>query len=353
MVNTFYNILSYPSRKEAYYMKKSKAPSGLTAIFVMIIAIQVSISGPFRGPQIVTPEPPPPIEELLPQGDRADIDLKLRILLGDHINEITMEQYLIGVVAAEMPASFELEALKAQAVAARTNALYSMLVLQKPRHPDAHVCSDFTCCTAYSNDERLRERWGYDYVRNITGIITAVTETDGIFLSYDDQPIIASFHSSSARRTESSVNVWMSALPYLRSVSSPETELQVPNYVADVTVSLEDFIDIILSAYPDAVLDGVEESWITDVTHTESGRIYELVIGGVPVRGTAIRSLFDLRSTAIMFKWIPSDGITFTTTGFGHGVGMSQYGANAMAADGSDYSEILLHYYTGATFGAF
>jgi len=331
-------------------MKKTKTPSGLTAIIVMILAMQVSLSGPFFEPPLVLPDPlppPPPVDELIPSGERLDRSRMILLLHGENIEELSMEQYLIGVVAAEMPAAFELEALKAQAVAARTNALHSIQVMQKPRHPDAFVCSDFSCCTAYNSDERLRVRWGADYVDNIEKIIAAVVGTDGVYMTYNDEPILASFHSSSAGSTESSENVWVTALPYLRSVYSPETDLFVPNYVTSVTVSTDMFIETLLEAFPEAVLDGDENSWITDITHTESGRVLELKIGGIPVKGTVLRSMFNLRSTAVTFEWSASSGITFTTTGFGHGVGMSQYGANVMAIYGQNYMEILSVYYKG------
>jgi len=314
--------------------------------------MQVALSGPYFEPPVVVPEPPPPpppVDELFPPGERLDKSNVILVLLGDDIEALTMEQYLIGVVAAEMPASFELEALKAQAVAARTNALHFKRVANKPRHPDANVCSDFSCCTAFNDDERLRSRWGDDYIVNIERIISAVTGTDGIYLSYNDEPILAAFHSSSSGNTESSENVWVTALPYLRSVYSPESDIYVPNYVTSVTVSAEMFIETVLEAYPGALLEGDEHSWITNITYTESGRVYELLVGGVIVKGTMLRSMFNLRSTAVTFEWSGSGSITFTTTGFGHGVGMSQYGANVMALYGQNFTDILNVYYTGVS----
>jgi stage II sporulation protein D len=132
-------------------------------------------------------------------------------------------------------------------------------------------------------------------------------------------------------------------------VESPETELNVPNYITGVTVSIDTFTETIMDAYPDIVLEGAVHTWVTEITRTESGRVFELVLGGVLIRGTELRSLFNLRSTAISFEWEVPGSVTFRTIGFGHGVGMSQYGANVMAADGKSYREILLHYYTGAS----
>jgi len=294
------------------------------------------------------PEPPPSLDELIPPGIRVDNSMTIQMLSGGETLDLPMELYLIGVVSAEMPASFELEALKAQVVAARTNALYNEHVKPKSNHPDVPVCADFACCMAYSNDERLRERWGDDYVKNIAGIITAVTETDGIYMSYDGEPIFAAFHSSSAGKTETSGNVWVTDLPYLQSVDSPETSEYVPDFIFSTTIPRTRFVETINDTYPDVVLGDDEMSWITDITYTDSGRVSELTIGGQQIMGTALRSMFSLRSTSLTFEWV-DDGIVITTTGFGHGVGLSQYGANVMAANGKDYTEILLTYYTGIT----
>jgi stage II sporulation protein D len=262
---------------------------------------------------------------------------------------MALERYLIGVVAAEMPAAFETDALMAQAVAARTNVFYNMYVRPKTNHPDAGVCTDFSCCAAYSSDEQLREKWRDDYTDNIMRIINAVTGTDGEYLSYGNEPILAVFHSSSAGRTETSGNVWITDLPYLLSVYSPEKEADVPDYIFNVTVPRSIFIDTVQRKYPDAALGGdAEESWITDISYTESGRVKELSIGGATLAGTTLRSMFNLRSTTISFKWTNGD-IIFTTIGYGHGVGMSQYGANVMANNGIGYKEILGAYYTGTT----
>ena len=332
-------------------MRTKKIVSGLFVILIAIIALLASLPGnigetPETEPSI-EPEPPPSIDELIMPGDRTDGEIWLRVLFGEEIATLPMERYLIGVVAAEMPASFEPEALKAQAVAARTNALYNMYVKPKPRHPDAHVCADFACCTAYSSSERLIEIWGADYVKNALRIISAITETSGEYISYEGEPILAVFHSSSAGKTETSGNVWVSDLPYLQSVDSPETAEHVPDFVSTVNVPRDVFVETVLEGFPDAAFEGGEGFWVTDVTYTESGRVDELTVGGVAIRGTALRAMFKLRSTYVSFEW-SGDEIVFTATGYGHGVGMSQYGANVMAAGGNNYEEILGAYYPGA-----
>jgi len=319
----------------------------LTVIFLAVCAC-VSLSGPPSGlpgkKQIILP----PLEELLPYEVRADDRLMLNVLIGDEVYEMSLERFLLGAVAAEMPAAFEHEALKAQAVTARTSVLYNMLVAPKSRHPDAVVCDDYTCCMAYSTDEKLRDKWGEGYVEYMTRIIAAVTETDGEILEFNNKPILAVFHSSSAGKTESSGNVWYEDLPYLQSVSSPETAETVPDYVTTVTISQRDFVDTFTAKYPDAVFDSHVDSWVTEITHTASGRVDDLKLGGVKIKGTQLRSLFNLRSTAVSIRLTAND-VIFTTTGFGHGVGMSQYGANTMALSGAEYGDILLSYYSGST----
>jgi len=317
-------------------------------VLVMTVTFTVSLvllSGPYSEPPEVIPEPPPTFEALIPQGSRNDSTAVVSVLIGEEIVELPLEIYLIGAVSAEMPASFELEALKAQAVAARTNVLYRMHVMPKLRHPNAQICTDYTCCMAYSDDEDLHERWGEDYIRYITRVIGAVLDTDGVYISYNGEPILAAFHSSSAGKTEASGNVWVTDLPYLASVDSPETSELVPGFITTVQKTKQDFKDKIANVRPDAVFGANESSWITDITYTDSGRILELTIGGAVFRGTELRSMFNLRSTLISFEWIEGD-IVFTVTGNGHGVGLSQYGANAMAMEKNDYRSILYHYYT-------
>jgi len=331
-------------------MKKSRLVPLFTLAAVLIIII-TSFNSPKRSTLDISPEPspPPPLEELIPEGLRSDNSTVIRVLSGDEVTDMTLEMYLIGVVAAEMPALFGLEALKAQSVAARTNVLYRTYVSTNARHPDALVCTDFTCCMAFQNDIQLRNKWDRDYVRNIMKIIDAVIGTDGVYITYDDRPILAVFHSSSNGKTETSGNVWVTDLPYLLSVDSPENAANVPDFTYVTALRLDYFVDVVTSVFPDVDFSNNDRNtWITDIKYTESGRVLELVIGGVTVRGTALRSLFSLRSTAISIELIDDD-IIFTTTGFGHGVGMSQYGANVMAERGMSVNDILNAYYTGVS----
>ncbi len=264
---------------------------------------------------------------------------------GDSTYSISMSDYLFGAVAAEMPATFEMAALEAQAVALRSYVWYKIMVAPSDDH-GAAVCSDSTCCAAWSDETALREEWGDDYDAYAEKIRAAVGNTDGLILAYDGAPALAVFHSSSAGYTESSGEVWSGTLPYLVSVPSPESAEDVPDYVFSVTVSADDFRETILERYPDAMLSGDASDWIGDITYSGSGRVHSVQIGGAVVSGTMLRSLFELRSTCVAFS-VSADSVTMTCTGHGHGVGMSQYGANVCAAEGLTFSEILERYYPG------
>ena len=289
-------------------------------------------------------EPAPSAEPESAAGG-LDSELSFTVLTADGVETVTMSDWLPGVVAGEMPALFEEEALKAQAVAARTYIMYSM-GREKPAHPEADVCDDPACCKAHSTDETLREKWGESYEENMARVLEAVRSTDGEYMSYGGEVIQAVFHSSSSGRTEDSAAIWQ-AEPYLVSVESPETAEDVPNYVTSVTVSPEDFREAVLTVHPEAEFGENPAFWLGAAVLDASGRVESVDIGGTQVPGTELRTIFKLRSTAFTLDYT-AEGFLFTVTGYGHGVGMSQYGANVMAEDGADYEEILTHYYPGA-----
>ena len=265
----------------------------------------------------------------------------VRLLVDGETLELPLEDYLCGVVAAEMPASFPPEALKAQAVAARS---FTCSGASAHKHGEAAVCADPGCCQAWLSEEAQRTRWGGDYEANAQHIRAAVMETAGQILCYDGAPVFAAFHSSSAGATEDCGAVW-NPRPYLVSVSSPETAEDVPNFVSTVSCWPTDFRDTLLSLRPEADFSGPLGAWIGEIRRDASGRVSQALLGGAAFSGTELRRLFSLRSTA--FELTLSDGLfVFTVTGFGHGVGMSQYGAKVMAEQGADYAEILAHYYT-------
>ena len=255
-----------------------------------------------------------------------------------------MEEYLWRVVAAEMPASFEPAALEAQAVCARTYALWKQSA-GKHREAGADLCDSSACCQAYLTPEEAAERWDTLTEAYTARIRAAVTNTDGQVLVYGGKPIQAAFFSSSAASTEDAAAVWGNSLPYLVSVSSPEGD-EVPNYHSTVTLTAQQMQECVRAVYADAELTGDPAGWIDGVSYTASGRVAELTVGGITMTGGSARSLFGLRSAC--FRVSQADGVfTFSVTGYGHGVGMSQYGANAMAKQGSSWQDIVTHYYTG------
>ena len=278
----------------------------------------------------------------------VDGDVVLKVWDGSAVQEMTVAEYLPGMVRGEMPASFEIEALKAQAVAERTYLYYKLETGGKANHPDADVCMSPDCCTAYSSAEKSAEKWGDKAEEYEQRIQTAVQETDGLVMLYNDEPILAAFHSSSDGVTANSGDVWVKDLPYLTSVASPETGDTVPNYYSVKTLTAQEFQETFTKAYPQAQFSDDPQQWITGAVHNDSARVETVTIGGITVEGTEVRTIFGLRSASFTTE-ADAESVTFRVTGFGHGVGMSQYGANELARQGKTWKEILEWYYTGVS----
>lgn len=267
--------------------------------------------------------------------------------------EVDFEEYLALVVSAEVPAEFEKEAIKAQAVAARTYIYnkYKKFTENPQSAPDEHkyavVCTDSKHCCAYYSKAKLLEIHGREWMdKYFTKIQDAVKETEGQVMLYDSQPIIAVFHASSGGcRTENSQDVWTSALPYLVSVES-KGEDKRQGYNTTVTVSCDEFKEKINSQYPEAQLGDDRNSWIGDMSFTQGNSVNYINIGKTALRGTQMRALFGLKSACFEISMI-NDNVTFNVHGSGHGVGLSQHGANIMAKEGNKYEDILKWYYTG------
>ena len=279
-----------------------------------------------------------------------DRDVTLTIQDGDTTEQMTLERYLTGVVRGEMPASFEMEALRAQAAAERSYVYYQLAAGRKDAHPDADFCTDHTCCSAYLSETAAREKWGGDFAPWNTRVEQAVSDTDGQVVLYNGRPILAVFHSSSAGRTAAAGDVWSGDLPYLVSVDSPEGEETVPNYYSTVTFTAAEAKEKLLAAHPELKLSGTPDRWFGAAAENGSGRVETVSVGGTDIEGTELRRIFGLRSACFTVA-ADSESVTFRVTGYGHGVGMSQYGANQMAREGKTWQEILEWYYTGATVG--
>ncbi len=296
---------------------------------------------------VVTP-PPTPAPTCIDLYAYYEWTETVRITVYDHradkLLEMDLEAYILGVVAAEMPASYSFEALKAQAVASRTYALYNIAHGGSAAHPDAAVCTSSACCQAYADADRLRARWGDDYVANYNKVAAAVMETAGEVLVYDGSLIDALYHACSGGMTEDSEHIYANAIPYLRGVESP---YETPMREDDVSFAFADAAALLAAKYPDA---GVTEENIKDmlaiVETYPSGRVAQVRVGNTTITGKQLRGVFSLDSTMFTLTW-SEDGIVFHTKGYGHGVGLSQNGANGMAQQGASYQDILLHYYTG------
>ncbi len=339
---------------------------GLSLLLIFLIFFLPWLwGGPQKEP---APEPPPASssppepdeteptdDDPLPQPEETpsiDQTSPLNVLVGGKLQQTDMQTYLLGVVRAEMPASFEEEALKAQAVAARTYILHKIAGGGSSNHPQADACDDINCCQAYKSQEEAAGDWGGKAPEYEEKIRRAVTGTDGECILYGGAPVLAVFHSSSVGATQDVQNVWSASLPYLQSVETPEGEDTVPDYRSTASFSAGQLREKLLQALPDAKLEGSPSNWFTNIQQQSSGTVTALSVGGVEVGGNRLRTILDLRSACFTISF-DGDTVTFSVTGYGHGVGMSQYGANVMAKNGMTYREILEWYYTGTEIGPF
>lgn len=265
-------------------------------------------------------------------------DLKVRVKREEtgNIDNVPFEEYIIGVLAGEMPITFEMEALKAQAVAARS---YVMKKLEQNYKNDYDVV-DTVNNQVYLDNNDLKEAWKDNYITNINKIKQAVLETSGEYLEYNGKVVEAFFFSTSVGATENSEEVFNEELPYLRSVSSLWDKDTSPVYIDKFYFTLEEFYNKLNLKYKNKVTTKVLKT-------TSTGRIKKIEINGVEFTGSEVFDKLNLRSTYFSIEQ-NDNKIIITTKGYGHGVGMSQYGAQGMAIKGYTYDEILKHYYQGA-----
>lgn len=262
------------------------------------------------------------------------------------IEEIPLDEYLLGVVSAEMPANFEQEALNAQALVARTYTIYS-IKRNKNKHEGADICDSSTCCQAWISKEDRLARWNEDVREEYWNkIVKAVNTTKGKVITYNGDVIDAFFHSNSGGITEIPVNVWGGTnFPYLQSVQTSGEE-GYSQYSSEVTLTQEELINKIRAKHSDFNIDISQQDSVKILEYTEAGRVKNIQIGNLKLSGVEVRSLLGLKSTNFKIK-INNGKVTFIVTGYGHGVGMSQTGADSMAKQGSNYEEIIKHFYTG------
>ena len=264
------------------------------------------------------------------------------------IMDMPLEQYIVGVVAAEMPASFNIEALKAQAVAARTLAVRKMKAYGgrgcSKYGSGADVCTFYGHCQAWISDIDQEKNWKGEYDSNRAKITNAVQETRGLILTYQDNPIEVFYYSTSNGKTEDVSEVFSTQLPYYQVVDSKGEE-DAPKYREVFTFTDKEFVDIFKRQYPNSNLTrkGLDAQ-INILGYTESGRVAEISVGGIKIQGKDFRSLYGLNSADFRIEY-SGDKVLIHTTGYGHGVGMSQVGADRMGENGGTYQEILKHYY--------
>lgn len=272
---------------------------------------------------------------------KTDI-IKVYVIEEDSVREMDVNQYIKEVVSAEMPAEFHEEALKAQAVAARTY-LEHRKTKELEEHKGADICTDYKHCKAWISEEKRRSLWEADKADGYWQKISdAVEETVGELIVYDGEVIDALFHSTSSGYTESAADVWGKEIPYLVSVKSDGEELS-PRFYSEKTVKKEEFINTVLEKVESA---DENAELFSDIIRSEAGGIKNITVLGQIIKGTELRTMFELRSTNVEITE-DGDNIIFKVKGNGHGVGMSQYGAAYMAANGYGYKDILTSYYTG------
>ena len=258
------------------------------------------------------------------------------------VEEVPIDTYLCNVVSAEMPADFEIEALKAQAVVARTYTLYK---IKSKKHENSDICDDSTCCQAWITKEDRFARWEESKREsNWKKIEQCVNDTKGKVVTYNNEPINAFFHSNSGGKTEVPVNVWGgSNLPYLKSVETTGEE-GYSQYDSEVILSRDELINKLKTKYEDIQIDFNNNEDIKIIEYTDSDRVKTVKFGNHEVSGTETRTLLGLKSTN--FEIIKENEIIkFRAKGYGHGVGMSQTGSNTMAKEGKNYEDIIHHFY--------
>ena len=293
----------------------------------------------------VTQEQPEPEAETITYDYQKYQTIKLLHSGSGQIEELPIDEYLYGVVSSEMPANYEAEALKAQAIVARTYTIYQIMN-NSGKHPGADICDNSSCCQAWiSKDERLSKWAPEEAESNWNKIVDAVNSTSGKIITYQNKPINAFFHSNSGGKTESSLNIWGGIdYPYLKSVETAGEE-GYTQYSSEAKFTKEELLNKLKEKYQDCEIDYSQENCIQIIEYTTSGRVKTIKFGNKEIAGTEARTILGLRSTNFTFT-ISGDEIIFSVIGYGHGVGMSQTGADALAKSGSNCEEIIKHFYT-------
>ena len=272
--------------------------------------------------------------------------IKLLHASTNEVEEIKLDEYLLGVVSAEMPVDFELEALKAQAVVARTYTIYT-IIHNKGKHGDADICDSSACCQAWISKEDRLNRWEEaKRDSNWNKITEAVNSTAGKIITYNGEPINAFFHSNSGGTTEMPINVWGgSGYPYLQVVETSGEE-NYSQYASEAEFTKEELIEKIKEKHSEIQIDWNSEKPFEITEYTDSGRVRTVRFGNVNLSGVEARSIFGLRSSNFSVE-LNGEKIKFSVKGYGHGVGLSQTGSDSLAKQGQNYEQIIKHFYQG------
>lgn len=264
----------------------------------------------------------------------------------NQIEELPLDEYLYGVVSAEMPASFEKEALKAQSIVARTYTLYK-IKHAGGKHSGADICDDSTCCQAWITKEDRMARWEETQRQeNWDKIVASVKETRGKVITYEGELINAFFHSNSGGKTETTANVWGgTGYPYLQAVETAGEE-NYTQYASSYECTKEEFANKMKEKHSNFEIDFTKEDCIKVLEYTDGDRVKTIQMGNIQISGVEVRTIFSLKSANFVVQ-IEGETIKFTVTGYGHGVGMSQTGADSMAKEGKSAEDIIKHFYTG------
>lgn len=289
------------------------------------------------------------IVQLFPSRRQLPGEATLHVLVSSsgEIEEIPLEEYVVGVVAAEMPASFPLEALKAQAIVARTYALKRLEAPAGPHHAGADICTDSTHCQAWISAGEMRRNWGrWGYWRHRRQIEQAVEATRGLVVTYQGELIDPVYHSTCGGKTAAAAEVWGYSIPYLQSVNCP-WDKDSPHYQRVVSLTPLEIWARLAPGAPSLPVS-TEALDLEIISRTPSGRVGAARFGPYTFTGVQVRNRLGLNSTN--FTWSrEADRVFITTYGYGHGVGLCQYGARGMAAEGKSFQEILTYYYTRVT----
>lgn len=334
------------SLRQTYRFQPRPGPPGVVWMLLTLALVGVMISGKQKIKNTVRPiasaELSVVVSECVPDQPTVNVYDPQK----NEIQELPLEEYIIRVVAAEMPAAYEPEALKAQAVAARTLTMQRIRGNGCSAREGADVCADHGHCQAYCAPETMTEKWGESAEKYRQKISEAVYATQGEVLYYEGALIDVFYHAQSAGATEELAHVFSGSRPYLVSVSSDEAVKPVTEKISASQVA-----ERINKAYPEAKLEAEKlGEQIAVEKNYESGRASQVKMGNVVLTGVQVRRALGLRSARFSVN-MEQDTVIFTTLGYGHGVGMSQAGAQAMARDGADYQAILAHYYPGTTLG--